>query len=208
MAVGIIGFSVFYAWDITRAKKVSHQKNFYYLVREEENVEVSAEFAKLEGGAGYLLEEEEGQYVALSVYLNEEDAQAVLEGLQSEKAVRLLPKGIENLYFKGKDKRKSTLYVNALRTLEGYMSVLNECIARLEKGETQENCKRILQILERQFAYAQEEYEGYPAFATSCGEWSDTLREMGEETVYVKDLRYLLCGQVERYLQLCESFSI
>ncbi len=168
---------------------------------------MSAEFTKLEGGAGYLLTEKDGQYVALSVYLTEGDGLAVQAGLE-EGSTRLLRKGISSLYFKGKDKKKSALYRNALRILEGYICVLEECISRLEKGATQESCKRILQILRRQFVFAEKEYAEYPAFSLSCGEWAKELEKIDEETVYAKDLRYLLCWQAERYLQLCEDFCL
>ncbi len=167
---------------------------------------MSAEFTRLDGGAGYLVTDGKTQYVALAVYLNEEDGLAVQAGLDGL-STKLLHKGVYTLYFKGGQKKKSTLYLNALRTLEGYISVLNEGIVRLDKGATQESCKRILTLLRRQFAYAQREYASYPSFASSCGAWATTLTELEGGTIYVKDLRYLLCEQVEGYLALCEEFS-
>ncbi len=207
-AIGVVSFALFYSVRLSRTKVVELQKSFYFLVSTDSRVEVSVEFTKLDGGAGYLLEKDNVQYVALAVYLNKEDGIAVQEGLGEELPTKILHKGVSALYFKGKDKKESALYVNALRTLEGCISVLNECIARLEKGSTQENCKRILEILQRQFAFAQKEYENYPAFFTSCGEWLQSLKELCEETVYVQKLRYLLCWQVEGYLALCEGFSL
>ncbi len=207
-AIGIVAFGFFYSTRLFRAQEVEKQKSFYFLVSTDERVEASAEFIKLDGGAGYLLEEEDGRYVALSVYLSKEEVLAVQEGLGEEIPTRLLHKGISTLYFKGGEKKKSTLYLNALRTLEGYICVLNECISRLEKGATQESCKRLLSILQRQFAYAQEEYQDYPAFSNACKEWSGTLQEISANTVYTQELRYLLCWQVEKYLQLCEAFCL
>ncbi len=155
-----------------------------------------------------MLETEGERYVVLSVYLNEEDGRAVQENLGGEFSTELLHKGVNSLYFKGKDKKKSALYINALRTLEGCVTVLEECISRLEKGATQESCKRILSILQRQFAFAEREYEDYPAFSISCRQWAEELAKLGEDTVYGKDLRFLLCWQVERYLELCKEFSL
>ncbi len=205
-AIGVVAFGVFYGGYLSRAKEVEKQKSFYFLLSGDSRVEVSAEFIKLEGGAGYLLEEPDGRYVALAVYLTEEEGLAVQESLQEPTV--LCRKGVSTLYFKGKEKKNTSLYLNALRTLEGYISVLSECINRLEKGGTQESCKRLLAILQRQFAYAEGEYEEYPAFSQACGEWSGRLKGLCEETVYAQELRYLLCGQVEKYLQLCEEFSL
>ncbi len=168
---------------------------------------MSTEFIKLDGGAGYLLEADGVQYVALSVYLNEADGLAVQAGLK-ESETKLIRRGVGSLYFKGKDKQKSALYLNALRTLEGYIRVLEECVSRLEKGSTQESCKRLLKILERQFAFAAGEYESYPAFSRLCGNWASSLAKLGEDTVYGKDLRFLLCRLAEGYLQLCAAFSL
>ena len=50
---------------------------FYFLVSQDVRVEAGAEFTKLEGGAGYVLEEDGTHYVAISVFLNRESAQSV-----------------------------------------------------------------------------------------------------------------------------------
>ncbi len=206
-AAGVVSFGFFYSVQLARVQEVELQRSFYFLVSTDSRIEVSAEFIKLDGGAGYLLTEGKARYVALSVYLDKEEGLTVREELD-EGQTTLVHKGVSTLYFKGKDKKKSTLYLNALRTLEGYMYILNECISRLEKGTTQESCKRILSILQRQFAFAQEEYKGYPAFSKSCEEWSGRLATLCAETIYVSDLRYLLCEQAEGYLRLCEEFRI
>ncbi len=207
VCVAIVCFGVYYSVHLSRAKEVLLQKSFYFLVSTDSKVEVGAEFAKLDGGAGYLLQEKGETYVALAVYLSEEDAQTVQENLK-DYPTKLLRKGINTLYFKGTQKKNSVLYVNALRTLEGYISVLSECISRLEKGTTQESCKRILALLQRQLAYAQGEYAAYPAFSKACSAWASALTEMGESTVYASELRYLLCEQAETYLRLCEEFRL
>ncbi len=205
-AIGVVAFGFFYSQRLANAQTVTLNKSFYFLVSTDSRVEASAEFAKLDGGAGYLLEEEGSQYVALAVYLSRADALSVQEGLGEALPTCVVHKGAFSLSFVGKEKRKSALYLNALRTLEGYICILNECIARLEKGSTQESCKRLLTILQRQFAFAEGEYEEYPEYAKACGAWSRELEGICKETVYLQRLRYLLCWQVEKYLQLCEAF--
>ncbi len=207
VAIGVVAFGFFYSLRLANAQTVTLNKSFYFLVSTDGRVEASTEFTKLDGGAGYLLEEEGTQYVALAVYLTKADALSVQEGLGGELPTRVLHKGVSTLSFEGDKKRKSALYLNALRALEGYICILNECIARLEKGSTQESCKRLLTILQRQFAYAEGEYEEYPEYSKACGAWSRELEGICKETLYAQRLRYLLCWQVEKYLQLCEAFN-
>ena len=61
--------------------KVSISAQFHFLVSEDTRIEASAEFIKLEGGAGYLLRENGRDYVVLSVYLDKVDGLAVQEVL-------------------------------------------------------------------------------------------------------------------------------
>ncbi len=198
-----------YAFSISRAQTVEIGKYFYFLVSDDERVEVGAEFAKLNGGAGYLISYGNSEYVALSVYLDRAEGENVQDILacNGEKTY-LLTQGTQTLYFKGKQKKKSDFYINALRTLESYMSVLNDCISRLEKGMTQEKCKRILTLLKKQFAFSSSTYAEYPSYAVICGKSAQELNNICASTVFLKDLRYLLCWQVEKYVQLCAEFSL
>jgi hypothetical protein len=88
------------------------------------------------------------------------------------------------------------------------MLLLEDCIGRLESGMTQEACKRILRVIERQFIYSKWRYNVYPSFAKVCSQSGESLREICAQTVYLKDLRYLLCWQAEKYVELCEAFSL
>ena len=64
-------FSCVYARMLSSAKSVNVSTSFYFLVLDEAHVEAGAVFAKLDGGAGYFLEDNGKMYVALSVYINE-----------------------------------------------------------------------------------------------------------------------------------------
>ncbi len=160
-------------------------------------MEAGAEFAQLNGGAGYLLEYEGGIYVAISVYEREESALSVQKDLkEAGTATDLLRVGGASLRF---TKKNAATRKSALRLLESYISVLNGCVYELEKGMTQENCKRLLTILTRQFLQAKKNYTEYEAFSKACGGWASRLTELCKATVYLKDLRYLLCQQVDAY---------
>ncbi len=198
-----------YITRLSSAKIIDCGKRYYFLVSTEQKVEVGAEFIRLDGGAGYLLSHNGKEYVALSVYTSVTDGKSVQAHLQAQgKETLLLSVGGGRLYFKGAQKQNSTAYVNALRILESYISVLNECITRLEKGSTQESCKRLLYTLQRQFTHAAKLYGEYGECAAVFRASAERLKEISTKTVYLKDLRYLLCWQVERYVGLCQAFTM
>ncbi len=198
-----------YASLITNAKRVDVNSHFYFLVTDDVKTEVGAEFAKLEGGAGYLLEHGGSEFVALAVYLEEGEGLTVQENLQKEgKITSLLQKGVLALWFKGVKKKRANLYVNGLNTFKSYIYLLNETINRLDKGLTQERCKSLLNTQVKQYQYAKECYREYSALSDIFEKSAQQLFAILEEVVYLKDLRYLLCWQTEKYIGLCEEFSI
>lgn len=213
-AILTICFSLFcvgYAYFLSGAQIAWLGVSFFYLVTDDTHVEAGAEFIKIEGGAGYLLRYENVDYAVLSVYFNELDGYAVQASLTAKgEKVQLIEISISKLYFKNKEeKQNANIYVGALNMLYDYMTVLNECMVRLDKGATQESTKRILQPLERQLAYTSEQYAGkYPKFSRICKEAAETLCELNAKTLFAKDIRYLLCELSEKYVALASDFSI
>ena len=177
---------------------------FYFLVSTDERIEVGAEFVKLDGGAGYFLEDGGRTCVAVSVYLKEEDAIAV----SNDTAYQILQKGVDRLYFKGMEKRTAKERVAALELLKNYITILDGCISRLEKGETQESCKRVLKILEKQLLYAGNQFVYYKQFSKLCAQFHDSLLRITEDTIFLSSLRYLLCRQADGYVRLCEEYRL
>lgn len=201
--------NLLYAWIVSSAKRVDVNASFYFLVTEDTKTEAGAEFAKLEGGAGYLLEHEGVEYVTLAVYLEEREALAVQKNLKKEgKATSLLQKGASTLWFKGKERAQSTFVVSGLNTLKSYITILKETLDSLDEGLSQERCKELLNTQLRQYAYAKEYYKGYEALSEVFDKSAQQLFAIVSDIVYVRDLRYLLCWQTENYLALCSKFSI
>ena len=183
---------------------------FHFLVSEEKSVEAGAEFIKLEGGAGYLLRHGGKDYAVLSVYLREKDGLAVQEVLSSQsRQTRLLSVCVTKLCFRGKNERnKKGIYVGALQSLYSCLVVLEDSVARLEKGLTQEKAKGILTELKNQLSFMSEIYaDGYAAFSSLCLDLAKKLEDKKEKILYVSDLRYLLCETVEGCLDLTEEFT-
>ncbi len=200
---------LFYAQSLANAQRVEVDKSFYFLATKDERVEVGAEFAKLDGGAGYLWENGGKNYVVLSVYRTQSDGEQIRATLaENGKETELIAKEVGSLYFKGGTKKKSALYLNALRTFDSYISLLEECISRLERGSSQESCKRLLSILKRQFAYSEKSYKDYGEYARVCKYSKETLSTLCKDTLFAKDLRHLLCWQAEKYLELASAFSL
>ena len=200
-----------YSLLLSKIKTVPMGTNFYFLVSEDTHVEAGAEFVKLGGGAGYLLEYENREYAVLSVYLKQSDGEAVQASLFAQgESTEMITIHVDSLCFKTtSDKKDSNMYVGALRSLYGCMTVLEGCVARLEKGMTQEQCKRLLFPLQRQFGFLSKSYEKeYPSFSRLCKQTARKLADLGTQTLYVKDLRYMLCELADNYTQLSAVFSL
>ena len=198
-----------YAGVVARAKRVEVNAVFYYLVTEDTKMEVGAEFAKLEGGAGYLLEHNGAEYVTLAVYLEEGEAFAVQYRLSAAgRTTSLLQKNVQALYFKGKEKRESALYISGLNTLNSYIYLLKATLDSLADGLSQEKCKGLLITQLRQYTYAKEQYKQYEALSKVFAQSAEQLSAIVSDIAYLKDLRYLLCWQTEKYIALCSKFSI
>ena len=204
-------FTIAYAEFLRAAKVLSFEKSFYFLVMESTSAEVGIFEAQLGGGAGFLLEKKDKEYVALHVYFNKKDGLSVEKRLQNEgRNVCILPVKIEALYFKGyEEKKKAAFYKNALENVYAYMKLLGEEIGRLEEGATQRSCGNILRIIARNLNGLFKEYqESYPHCALVCQKIATALENIVEEVIYVKDLRYLLCDFVETYLFLLSQFAL
>ena len=198
-----------YTGIIASAKRVFVGVSFYYLVTDDVKVEAGAEFAKLEGGAGYLLEYEGSEHVTLAVYLEESEGLAVQQNLQKTgRCTSLLHKGVSTLCFKGAEKQKGALYVNGLNGFKSYICVLKEVIDGLANGLTQEKCKNLLSVLLRQYKHAQVCFSAYQPLCELLEQSFSRLSILVNDVVYLKDLRYLLCWQTEKYLALCSEFSL
>ncbi len=199
-----------YAWFLSRAKEVEIMTGFFYLVREETNVEVGIEFVKLEGGAGYLLRQNGQDYVVLSVYLNEKDGIAVQTNLSGDKETQLVYVGVDTLYFKTqREKENAAVYTGALQIFYSCMEMFDGVIQRLEDGATQERTKGILLTLSRQLDYLSQEYaQVYPAFSAVCRRCSQRIEEYCADILFAGDLRYELCIMTEEYLTLAGAFAI
>ncbi len=190
-------------------KKWELNTEFHFLVSEEKSVEAGAEFIKLEGGAGYVLRYQDKDYVVLSVYLSQKDAESVQEVLSLQnRQTKLISISSKTLYFRGKKQwKKAGMYVGALRTFHACLSVLEESITRLEGGMTQEKNKGILKDLKNQLVYMSEVYAStYPTFSLLCSHLVTQLQNEGEKVVYASRMRYILCEAVSEYLNESKQF--
>lgn len=211
VTLGITLGAFAYAGQLSAVETVVLNTEFYYLVGEDMQMEAGAEFVRLDGGAGYLLTDGNEEYVALSVYLKEGDGVTVLENLERDgKTGKILAVRAEKLYLKRLTQQKNALkYKGAFHSLYGCMQVLENCVFRLDKGMTQEACKRILNTLKNQFSYLEKEHHtSFESFSAVCKTAKEYLAEMISNTVYLKDLRYLSCFLAEEYVVLAGKFSL
>ena len=212
LAVSLAFFVVFsiliYAGTLSSATVVAVEKSFYFLVSENPHVQAGAYDAVLDGGAGYLLETDGRALVALSVYLNENEAKRVTSGYGE--SVSVLALKTEKLWFKTREeKRKQEVVESALKRAYNCMELLANEIKRLDNGSTQESTKRILELIKKQFAFMEREHrENYEAFSKVCKDARKELETICAGTVYTKDLRYILCALCGSYKELADEFSL
>ena len=207
-SVVFVFLSCFYAHTISKVQTVYIGKSFYFLVSKNTHVEAGAYDIALQGGAGYLLEDNGREYVAWGVYLTEHEAQKVEVGLREDTIT--LQKSVEKLYFKTpKEKNNGVQVKNTLSWLNDCIKILDLETKRLENGATQESSKRILSDMQKQFAFMGKEYKTQDlSFANVCENAANALETICLSTVFVKDLRYLECELCFSYLKLSERFYL
>ena len=183
-------------------------KSFYFVVSENTHVDVTTHETRLDGGAGYLFDYEGNAYVVWSVYFKEADGMAVQVGISEP--TMLIKADVSCLHFKTREqKRKKNLFKGALDSFYGCIDVLSQGIAKLDNGLTQQACKRILSLLQKEFLYMATTYrESYPQFSNVCADIQTSIEALLKETVYNKDLRYLLCSACDAYIRLSSAFSL
>ena len=208
LSAGFIIVCMVLAFTANYATPVWVGRSFYFLVSENAHIDVTTHETRLDGGAGYLLDYEGDSYVAWSVYLKKSDGEAVQVGISEP--TKLVKVDVTYLYFKTREeKRKKNLFKGALNSFYGCIDVLSQGISMLDKGLTQQACKRILTLLRKEFSYMETTYsENYPQFSNVCANIQASLGGILERTVYGKDLRYLLCGACDAYIRLASAFSL
>ena len=201
----------FYAKTLESALAVGAKKNFYFLVSDYESVEVSTQMIGLQGGAGYSLIYQNGEYAAYSVYFTESESRAAQSSVtQTGARAEIVTVTSSPLYLKTPKQKKTAKFIaGAFENLYGCMQVLNGEISRLEHGATQESSKRILKTLSRQFSFLGKEYaETVSGYKETCENAEKRLSEATASVVYAKDLRYLLCELSVAYANLSKNFSL
>ncbi len=199
-----------YAYLLKTATAFPVQTSFYFLVSAEQGAAQAAEWCKLQGGAGYLLQTETETYSVLSVYFTQADGESVQAAFTAQnKPVRLVTLSAERLYFTGRNKRKAATYLSALQALKACASVLANAANLLEGGETQNRVHGILVDLQGQFfALAKTYAKFYPAFSKFCQSIGESLQTELGGVLFASRLRYLVCTAAEGYLRLCKPFQL
>ena len=194
-----------------QASVYNTDKTFYFLVLEEDKIEVASYEVKLDGGAGFLLDYENCDYVALSVYLS---------GIEGDKACASISQKYGNakiisinsgkLYMKRDSQKKTAKKTQGgFNSLYGCIEVLSREIARLDKGATQQSSGRILSQVAGNLQYLSEEYTScFFNFSNVCQNGANALYKSVSSIIYTKDLRYILCQLCFDFIKLSKEFSL
>ncbi len=202
---------VFYSWSFYQMEVYNVSKSFYFLVVDEVHIQASTAEIQYDGGAGFLLDYDDKEYLALAVYMKNSEAEqaklAVANKYTNAKIVRL---SSGNLYIKHKaQKNQVHKLIGALESTYGNMQVLNGEITRLANGATQSSSKRVLSHIADNLRYLeQENKEHFPAFSSVCAQTLQNLEEYTKDIVYAQNLRFLLCEWSVAYMRLTEEYNL
>lgn len=202
---------VFYSWSFYRVEVYNVSKSFYFLVVDEVHIQASTAEIQYDGGAGFLLDYDDKEYLALSVYMkNGEAEQAKLAVANKYTDAKIVKVSSGNLHMKNKaQKHQANNIIGALESMYGNMQVLNGEIARLANGATQSSSKRILSHIADNLRYLEKENrEHFSALSTVCAQTLQGLEEYTKDIVYARNLRFLLCEWSVAYMQLSEEYSL
>ena len=193
-----------------RMVEIDVGKDFYFLVDTSSHVQASTHEVQLVGGAGYLLQTQGEVAVAFSVYVSERDATRAKDLLkQTGNKADIVKLVSGNLYLPRKDKEKMQALKGAFESLYGNICVLEQEIARLENGATQQSSARLLAVLERNLVYLAKEYgKDYAEYATFCLQTAKAINERRSGIIYAKDLRYLQCVACVSYGDLVKNYNL
>lgn len=207
LSVSLLLCYAVYAIFLSRIEKVELERTFYFLISDSTHIEASTHAALSQGGAGYLLNYGKEDYVAYSVYFNEEDAESVCANVSDTSIVK---KVSGTLYLKNKkDKQNSRIYKNALDNLYEVIKVLNEWTTTLERGMTQQAIKRELRVLSSHCKCLYKTYaDGFPPCAKLFERAGVELEKISSDTVYASKLRYILCELSDGYVDITSVFSL
>lgn len=200
-----------YAGYIQNATVVNETRCFYFVVSERENVEVGAHFADHQGGVGRLFSYNDRSYAVFSVYSvlkNGESARTSLTEAGETTALLEIPVG--DLYFKTREqKRNAPLVRGAFDCLYQNIRVMEQTVTLLDNGGTQEECKRLLSIMEKQFSYMAKQYKTrFASMSSFCSVRASALQKLEDGILQSKDLRAEMYETCTGYLRLRAEFSL
>ena len=192
---------------ISQTERIYIGKKFYFLVSSSTHIQASTHFVEWSGGAGYLLDYDGCAQVVFSVYLQEQDSLQVQSAL-TDKQTDVLTVSVDSIYlYRKQDKAKKSSIKGAFQTLYNCCELLEKIIDRYAQGGTQESGKRLLKVLQEQLCFLSKEYtRKFPLYAEVCQKGADKISQLLETTIYLKDLRYLLCELCVSYVDLSNTF--
>jgi hypothetical protein len=192
---------------ISQTQPIYLRKKFYFLVSSSTHIQASTHFVEWSGGAGYLLDYDGSAQVVFSVYLQEQDSLQV-QSVLTDKQTDVLTVSVESIYlYRKQDKAKKSAIKGAFQTLYNCCELLEKIIDRYAQGGTQESGKRLLKVLQEQLCFLSKEYtKSFPQYADVCQKGAEKILQLLETTVYLKDLRYLLCELCVSYMDLADTF--
>ena len=200
--------SLIYAAILKSAVKIPLGQEFCFLVSSSKSVEACVLDVKKSGGAGYLLEDKNGEKVAVSVYFSDALAQDVmLENKGVYDGLGTLAKRCDALYLTSSRQKRLAGKIRA-DFANAYQNIvfLNSTIEELENGATQESIKRSLGALKENLSCLSKVC--VKELVEPCKRAESGVAEAVNGVVTASSLRYVLCEFCDDYAESVAKYRL
>lgn len=190
----VLGACGLYAYRLSETDCVTADFPFYYLTVEESGAEACAQMMRLEGGAGYFLDDK----VVLAVYFTLYDAQSVREKVLSEYPdASILSCQAGEIYLEGETADTS---LAAFGVFYRQLQELNGLATKLDNGWTQQRAKKYLDCLRDSMSTLQKTYAQVKGYTVLCDTAYTCLDEMRDDVLLSREIRYTVCDLSQVFL--------
>ena len=202
VAAGVLSFAGVYATRIMDSVSVDTSFDFYLVGVQAGEVKASAEQVRLDGGAGYIWDDN----VVFSVYFQVEEAETICKNIQGQypKATVLTYSSKEVVVPKSTKGNTIEMLKNLYVHIWHFADVANG----LDDGLTQEKARSRLESLKKSFETLKKLYIGRKETVDLCETVCRWIEEKKEEVLFSQEIRFETCVVTEAFLKLIESQSL
>lgn len=206
----IFMFSGVYAVQISSMQQTHVGERFYFLVSSSDlSVEAAVQVAYVNGGAGYLLQDEKNELAVYHCYFRLTNATRAQQELSKRGVdVCVYEKTVLKLYYKTKRQKQLAPQVEGyLHLLKGGYLTLFQLAKGAENGDfSQESLHECLGVTSS--ALQGLKTNKFALKSPRIAGIFDLLEQMKSSVIFAKDLRYVAVALCDEYLKVSTHFSL